>query len=247
MARKGQNRKQKRLSVGTVRHLERKHYTWTIRAKPGTHNGLTSVPLGFVVRDMLNITKTSKETRHILNKGMVQVDGVVRKEHQFPLGLFDSVSIPTTKKNYRLMLDTKGRLKVHEVSDAQLKQKTVKVVHKHIGKGKILTIQTHDGKTFRNAENNVRVDDSVMIPLNGTKAEGHLPLKSGSRVYITGGKHVGEVAQIAGIVEGTMKRDKLVNLTEGKEKFQTTVQNVMVINDDVANWIKTAHAGGKTA
>ncbi|MEK6902645.1 MAG: hypothetical protein AABX02_03615, partial [archaeon] len=220
---------------------------WTIRAKPGTHKGLTSIPLGFVVRDMLNLTKTAKETKHILNKGMVHVDGMVRKEHQFPLGLFDSVSIPTTKKNYRLMLDTKGRLKLHEISDAQLKQKPVKVVHKRIGKGKVLTIQTHDGKTFRGAQNAVHVDDSVMVPMKGNTIEGHMPLQSGSRVYITGGKHVGEVAQIAGIVEGTMKRNKLVNLTEGKEKFQTTIQNVMVINDDVANWIKTAHAGGKTA
>ena len=40
---------------------------------------------------------------------MLRVDGRVRTDPKFPLGLFDVLSIPKIKKNYRIMIDVKGR------------------------------------------------------------------------------------------------------------------------------------------
>jgi small subunit ribosomal protein S4e len=246
MANKGTVNKQKRLSVATIRHLNRKEATWTIRQKPGTHTLNNSVPLGFVVRDMLKLAHTLREAKQIIAKGLVHVDGNVRKTHQFAVGLFDTVTIPSLKKNYRLILDTKGRLVCANVVESQLKQKPVKVVNKVLARQNKLMIQTHDGKTFRNVANDVRVGDSVLATIDGKNIAGHLSLSKGGRVLITGGSHVGEIAKIDSIVEGTMKRDKLVNLSEGDEKFQTTASNVMVIDTHTAEWLKTAGNGVKT-
>jgi ribosomal protein S4E len=63
-------------------------------------------------------------------------------------------------------------------------------------------------------------------------------MQKGNSVYIIGGTHVGEVAKVAVVIEGTMKRSKLVELTEGKEKFQTTEANVVVVDDGMLNWLK---------
>lgn len=246
MANKGTVNKQKRLSVGTIRHLNRKEATWTIRQKPGAHSQQTSVPLGFVVRDMLKLSRTLREAKQIITKGLVHVDGNVRKTHQFSVGLFDTITIPSLKKNYRLILDTKGRLVCVDLVESQLKHKPVKVVNKVLTKGNKMLIQTHDGKTFRGITNDVSVGDSVLTTIDGKNVTEHLSLSKGGRVLITGGSHVGELAKVESIVEGTMKRDKLVNLSEGSEKFQTTASNVMVIDASTAEWLKTAWNGVKS-
>jgi len=245
MSSKGTVNKQKRLSVGTIRHLERKAFTWTVRQKPGAHTQLTSVPLGFVVRDMLKMAQTLREAKQIIAKGTVLVDGNTRKSHQFAVGLFDTLTIPSLKKNYRMVLDTKGRLKVIEASENALKTKPVKVVSKKLVKGNKLMIQTHDGKTFRGIDSKINVGDSVLTNTEGTGVNEHLSFTKGNRVLITGGSHVGEVAKIESILEGTMKRDKLVNLSEGSATFQTTAVNVMVIDSHTADWLKTLTNGVK--
>lgn len=245
MAKKGRPTKQKRLSVSPVRHLSRKEFTWTVNQKPGAHSTNTSVPLGFVVRDMLKIAHTMRETKQILNQGMVHVDGTMRKDPRFAVGLFDTVTVPSIKKNYRLALDQKGRLIVNEASDAMAGQKPVKVVNKTWTKGKQLLVQTHDGRTLRNPKGEIFVGDSLVMSMDGTTLKQHLPLHKGAQVLITGGSHVGEVAVVASVVEGTMKRRKLVDLTEGNEKFQTTAHNVMPIDNATLEWIKKNETGGK--
>ena len=245
MSSKGTVNKQKRLSVGTIRHLKRKEFVWTVRQKPGSHTQLTSVPLGFIVRDMLNMAKTLREAKQIITKGTVLVDGKVRKSHQFSVGLFDTLSIPSLKKSYRMVLDSKGRLKVMEASENALHTKPVKVVSKQLAKGNKLMIQTHDGKTFRGIDAKINVGDSVLTNTEGTKVSEHLSFAKGNRVLITGGSHVGEVAKIESILEGTMKRDKLVSLSEGNATFQTTSVNVMVIDAHTADWLKTLTTGVK--
>jgi small subunit ribosomal protein S4e len=245
MAKKGHLTKQKRISAHPIRNISRKEFVWTVKSMPGSHTANTSIPLGLVVRDMLTLSRTMRETKHLLSKGIVQIDNAVRKEYQFPVGLFDVVSIPSTKKNYRLILDTKGRMTIHEIN-GPITAKPAKVLRKALAKGKKIQIQTHDGNTYRSVSDKIMVGDSVLIG-SGSKVETHLSLSKGSHVFITGGTHVGEVAQVQGIVSGTMKRDALVDLTEGKEAFQTTKKNVMVIDDHTSKWIKQTMNGGKSA
>ncbi|MEK6970074.1 MAG: 30S ribosomal protein S4e [archaeon] len=245
MAKKGHLNKQKRISAHPIRNIARKEAVWTVKSMPGTHTANTSIPLGLVVRDMLTLSRTMRETKHLLSKGIIQIDHAVRKEYQFPVGLFDAVSIPSTKKNYRLSLDTKGRMTIHEM-EGTIPAKPAKVMRKIIAKGKTIQVQTHDGNTYRGADTKIKVGDSVLIG-NKSTIEGHLPLSNGSHVFITGGTHVGEVALVKGIVPGTMKRDALVDLTEGEAAFQTTTKNVMVIDDITSKWIKHTMSRGKGA
>jgi small subunit ribosomal protein S4e len=45
------------------------------------------------------------------------VDGRIRKDPKFPLGLMDVLSIPRIKKNYRVLIDVKGRFVLNEISN----------------------------------------------------------------------------------------------------------------------------------
>jgi small subunit ribosomal protein S4e len=202
-----------------------------------------------VVRDLLKLSRTMRETKHLLSTGVLMIDGKVRKEHQYPTGLFDIITIPAFKKSYRLVLDQKGRMMVKEIPHGTPSPlKPVKVIQKSWVKGAQNHIQTHDGNTYRGVDAKISVGDSILIASNGKKIESHLPLAHGCLVFITGGTHVGEVAQVKGVVPGTMRRDVLVDLTEGSEKFQTTAKNVMVIDQPTVTWIKqTMSSGGKDA
>lgn len=240
MAKKGQPRRQKRLSVSPARKLLRKEAIWTIRQKPGPHTSVNSIPLGFVVRDLLGLARTLREAKHIINAGNVLVDNISRKKYQFAAGLFDTISIPIIGKKYRILLDKKGRLIIKEIEEKMADIKPSKIVGKKIVQGNKLMIQTHDGKTYHGIGNELRVGDSVLVDIQTKKILSHLSLKQGSNVYVIGGTHVGEVAAIENILEGTMKRDKLVDLKEKNESFQTTARNIMVVDEETANWIRKA-------
>jgi len=45
------------------------------------------------------------------------VNGRIRKDPKFPLGLMDVFSIPRIKKNYRVLIDVKGRFVLNEISN----------------------------------------------------------------------------------------------------------------------------------
>ena len=110
-----------------------------------------------------------------------------------------------------------------------LGHKPLKVVRKTRVKGNTILVQTQDGYTYSNVDKAVNVDDSVMISVKAkNEVNQHLKLSKGSHVFIVGGTHVGEVAKVDDVIPGTMKRDKLVSLVEGDEKFQTNVQNIIV-------------------
>ena len=44
------------------------------------------------------------------------MDGRVRKDPKFPLGFMDVFSIPKIRKQYRVLIDVKGRFVLREIS-----------------------------------------------------------------------------------------------------------------------------------
>ena len=92
---------QKRLSAPTSWPITRKTNLWITRPSSGPHSKEKSISLIIALRDILKLGQNTKEIRHILNEGKILVDGVIKKDHRFPIGIFDIVSIPDIKKHYR--------------------------------------------------------------------------------------------------------------------------------------------------
>lgn len=226
MAQKGPRRHQKRLSSPATQNLAVKDYTFTYAQRPGTHAKKESMPLGIVLRDKLGVTHTQKETRWSLNDGHVKVDGVVRKSPHFNVGLFDIVTI-ADKENYRVLLDTKGRLTVVPLKTNGVKVGKVKG-KKAIGGG-LIALSLHDGRSIHVQKTDVNVGDSVVVKVPENTIEQTLPLKTGQLVLLLGGNHVGQTAVVEEMTQKAWRKPQLLTLKSKNETYQTTIKNVVVI------------------
>ncbi len=229
MAKKGSPKKQKRLSTNKTRQMKRKEYTFTVKLYPGPHNLTQSVPLGFMVRDLVGISSNMRETKRILNEGKVKVDGKIRKEYKFPTGLFDLISIEEKKENYRVIIDIKGRIKaikIEEKKPVKLCKITGKKMH-----GKKIQLNTNDGRTFIENKTELKVGDTIKISLPEQKIIDKFTEKKGNLAYVTGGKHSGQTAEIQEIIPGTINRYKTVKLKTKEKEFKTTERNVFVVGE----------------
>ena len=204
MAKKGSKKSEKRISTDKVRNIKRKEKTWTIKSEPGPHTKSTSVPLGFVLRDLLGLAHNLREIKHMLNSRSVKVDGTVRTSYRFPVGLFDVVSFSKEKKAYRLVYDFKGRLVPREIEGKELSKKICKITDKKTGKTGITEIITNDGRTFKEKNAKYKVGDSLEIEIPGQKISKALEFAKGNTAYVSGGTHVSAIGKITEIVPGTM-------------------------------------------
>jgi len=225
MSKKGENKKAKTISIPNVINISRKNSFWTVKTKAGPHNKQTSVPLGLIVRDYIGAVAKMKDAKKVLNSCEVKVNGVVRVDHQFPVGLFDVIAIDKQKLYYRVMLDSKGRLVLNSL-DKESKEKVSKVKNK-IMTSKGIQVTMNDGRTFTGIKANV--GDSVKISLPEGKAQETIEFKEGALALVTKGAHCSQIATIKGIVEGTARRAKLVKLSAGEKEFETVFDNVIVI------------------
>ncbi|MFH1240520.1 MAG: 30S ribosomal protein S4e [Candidatus Diapherotrites archaeon] len=233
MAKKGSKKSEKRISTDKVRNIKKKEKTWTIKAEPGPHKKSTSVPLGFILRDLLEVAQNLREVKQILNSKSVKVDGTLRTSYRFPVGLFDVVSFNKDKKGYRLVYDFKGRLMVKEIEGKELNKKICKITNKKTGKTGITELVTNDGRIFKEKNAKYKVGDSLEIELPGQKISKSLEFAKGNTAYVSGGTHISAMGKITEIVAGTMKRKTLVTLkTADKEEFSTTENNIIVIGKE---------------
>jgi small subunit ribosomal protein S4e len=136
----------KRLNAPRALQLHRKEETWTVRASPGPHPLEVSIPLGLVVRDYLDLADTLRETKRIISSGEILVDGIKRKNHKFPCGLMDVISIPKTKKDYRVLFDRRGKLTLVSTASKDATWKLCRIENKTIIKGKQIQLNLHDGR-----------------------------------------------------------------------------------------------------
>ena len=136
----------KRLAAPRAVRLHRKEKTWTIKSSPGPHPLEKSIPLGLIIRDYLGLCDTYREAKKAISSGDVLVDSVKRKNHKFPCGFMDVISIPKLKKNYRVLFDRKGKLTLVPISVKDAEWKLYRIENKTIIKGNKIQLNFHDGR-----------------------------------------------------------------------------------------------------
>jgi small subunit ribosomal protein S4e len=227
MAKKGGSYHTKRLAIPkAIPVSDKKEKKFMMTTAPGPHAKHAAIPLGVLMREILGITSTAGESRKVLNGKMVSVDGTMRRDERFPVGLMDSVSFKNGK-SYRLTINKKGQLIPVEAKDAT--KKIGKVVKKHTVKGGKINITLHDGRNIL-ADNKVKVGDSVVLGVPEQKIAKVLKFEPGAKCLITEGKHAGTVAKLESIIErkeGNWPEAKL----KGKEEFVTVAKYLLVVDD----------------
>ncbi len=214
-----------RLAMPATWHLKRKGRKFITRPLPGAHSLKLGMPLNLVLRDLLDYVKTSKEVRYVLNNQEIFVDGIRRKEQKFIVGLMDVVSVPLINAHFRVLLDKKNRISLFPISREESNSKLCRIKGKKMAKGSKVQLTMHDGKNILLDKCDYRVGDSLLIEIPSQKIKVHIHLRKGALVYLTGGKHVGEI----GAVE-EVKQDK-VSYKQEKGTFETSKEYAFAVGE----------------
>src|SRR3972149_9107619 len=108
MGRKGASSGLKRKPAPRFWPIHRKEVTWIVKPHCGPHAQEQCMPLAVILRDILKFAKTRKEAKAIVSQGRVYIDGKIRKQDNFPIGLGDVISIPCIGESFRVLSSAKG-------------------------------------------------------------------------------------------------------------------------------------------
>jgi small subunit ribosomal protein S4e len=218
----------KRLNAPRVLKIHRKERIWTIRTSPGPHALKKSIPLGLIVRDYLKLTDTLKETKNVLSNREVTVDGKIVKNHKYTCGLMDVISIPTLKKDYRILFDKRGKLALVPIVTNNSKWKLCRIQNKTIVKGKQLQLNLHDGRNKIVKKDEYKTGDVLKIYFENQKIDDIYKFEKGTVSMIIGGSHIGEIANIGDIETTISSKTNLIQM-KGSTEFTTLKKHVFPI------------------
>src|ERR671921_3048072 len=135
MGKKGGDTRVKRQLAPTFWAIKRKEGQFVMRVNPGPHPQRRAYPLGMVLRDVLNVASTGHEVDRILKAGKVKVDGVIRYEPNFAIGLMDVVEL-AIGQTYRMVPKNSVSLSSIAVEEAEKGLKLSKITRKPRLRGK---------------------------------------------------------------------------------------------------------------
>jgi small subunit ribosomal protein S4e len=201
--------------------VARKGTTFVVRPNFEKDKGL---PVLIILRDMLKIAKNRKEVKKALYSQNILVNGKVAREEKNGAVLFDTITIVPSKKNYKVIIDEKGKFALEEIKESEINKKIAKIINKRTLKGKKVQLNFSDGRNLLYSQK-CSVGDSALINLKEKKIEKIMPIKEKTNVLIYSGKHAGK----KGIIEKIEKENKMVIVEHGKEKINVLTKQIMAI------------------
>jgi small subunit ribosomal protein S4e len=220
----------KRVTIPRSWLIPRKTSKWIATPRPGPHSAEESLPLMVVVRDLLKLADNAREVKRILHEGGVLVDGTVRRDARFPVGLFDVITVPALNKQYRMVKSTKGYFVLIEIQP-DTPRKLVRVENKTTLKGNRMQLNLSDGSNII-AEGDVGTGDSLLISLPERSIEDIIKFEVGNLAMVTGGSHTGMTGRIKSvqIVRSSMPNRVTISTDDGD--IETIIDYVFVIGRD---------------
>jgi small subunit ribosomal protein S4e len=210
--------KLKRLLAPEFWKVPKKTFKFTVSPRPGPHKKFECIPLLIIVRDILKLAETGSEAKKIIKRGEILVDGRKRKDHAYPVGLMDVVSIPRINKHYRVVPCEKG-LELVEIDENEARKKICRINNKTILKKGKVQLNLHDGRNIVVEKDDYKTGDSLVIEVPSQKILQHIKFKVGSLGLILKGKMAGKKGKIEKIIERKSLREskKVVCDVEGKK------------------------------
>lgn len=190
-----------------------------------THEQTNSIPLIIVIRDLLKLVKNKKEMKKILSEKKILVNGKAVQETGYPLMLFDSLSIPQMKKNYKVTLNGK-KLDFVEVNEKEALSKMHRVMGKKVLSGKKIQLNLSAGKNILSNEK-ASIGDFLLVNCLDNKILKKIKLEKGTEVLVVKGKHTGETGKIREIFQ---EGENMVATVAGKKEIKVNVNTLFALN-----------------
>ncbi|MBT3261993.1 hypothetical protein HN992_01175 [Candidatus Woesearchaeota archaeon] len=222
---------QKRMATSKRMPLGRKATKYLVCQSPGTHKKEESVSLVVALRDILQIVKTSRETKKILSTGDVLVNADTVKDHRFPIGFLDEISFPALKESYLVIYNQLGKFEFKKQTKAA--QRPSRIIGKTmLSKGRT-QLNLFAGKNIiLDKDAGYKVGDSVVLDKN--KVTSHFKLEKGAKVFLTAGKHMGHNAVVDEILDRVnLSTVQKIIVKIGKESIETAKEYAYVVGGDL--------------
>ncbi len=239
MARRGQKKHLKRLPAPRHWPIKRKEVKFTTRVIPGPHPKENSLTLAILLRDLLGYAENLREVRAILSSGQVKIDGVVRKDVRFPVGLMDVIEIATSGERFRLLPKLRGGLKLVSIDDAEAKFKLCRIETKTVVKGGKVQLGLHDGRTLLLPDGEKPEDyhtlDTLKVGIPDQKLMKTISLDKGVYAVVSRGKNIGIEGKVLEIDRRVGTHASTVTLQDPEgNRFQTALEYVFVVGKSKA-------------
>jgi len=214
------------------------------RPSAGPHKLRECMPLIVMLRQRLKYALTYRECKMICMQRLIKVDGKVRADMFFPAGFMDVVQIEKTKENFRLLYDTKSRFVLHKIAKEEASYKLCRVKKVLRGPKAVPYCVTHDGRTIRYPDPDIKVNDTVRLDLETGKILDYVKFEAGNVVMIRGGNNMGRV----GVVTHRERHPGSFEICHLKDavghSFATRLDNVFVIGKGTKPWISLPKGNG---
>lgn len=182
-----------------------------------------------ILRERLKYALTGKECQQICMERCVKVDGKVRTDQNYPAGFMDVIELEKSNDRMRMLYDTKGRYVLHRLERDEAQFKLCKITKLYMSQSKVPVAVTHDGRTLRYPDPDLKVNDSVKVDIATGKASDIIKFDLGAMVMITKGHNCGRVGTLMHIE----KHDGSFSITTIKDSkgntFATRLTNCFVI------------------
>ncbi|MDH5815592.1 MAG: 30S ribosomal protein S4e [Candidatus Nezhaarchaeota archaeon] len=240
MTKKSKSRGLKRYAMPAWWPVPVKEYVWAPKPSPGPHSLERSIPLLIVLRDILKLAESAREVKYILRSGAVKVDGVVRKDYRFPVGLMDVIEIEKENLVFRLLSRPGKFLDLVPIPENEKHFKLCRIENKTTVKGGHIQLNLHDGSNIlvrvsnpqKPVEDVYRTFDVVKVSLPDRNILEHYPFEPGNLALVISGKKVGRIGRIVEVKGGPMRENKIVTLEHENERFDVGYLTVFVIGRD---------------
>ncbi|MEM0368676.1 MAG: 30S ribosomal protein S4e [Desulfurococcaceae archaeon] len=220
----------------------RKEHKWAVKPSPGPHSIDRCIPLLILVRDVLKYAKTAREARRLIAEGHFKVDGRIRRNYKYPVGVMDVVEVPAAGEVYRVVPVPTRVLGLVKITPDEAKIKPCRIENKTTVRNGHIQLNLHDGRNVL-----IKVSDpknpveaaydtlgTVLLSLGENKILDYIPLEKGVLAIVIGGRNVGRVGKILDIIPGALKRRKHIVTLQDKygNLFQTSLEYVFPIGRD---------------
>ncbi|MBI4452636.1 30S ribosomal protein S4e [Candidatus Woesearchaeota archaeon] len=214
-----------RLVASKTWPIKRKGIQFITKQNPGPHSLMLSMPLNIILKEMLGSASNTREAKKILVMNDVMVDCIRRRDLRFPVGLFDTLSFSNINGHFRAVINKKGKIVMVNIKKEEAALKPAKIIGKTMVGGRP-QINLYDGKNIAASSNSYKVGDTLLISLPKQEIAKHLKLEKKSTIFLTGGKHVGEI----GTVED-MDKNKIIYKDSSGNIVETSKKYAFVIGD----------------
>eukprot|EP00494_Astrolonche_serrata_P028623 UN28890 len=234
MGRRGNKKHLKRLAAPKHWMLDKLSGVWAPRPTTGPHKLRECLPLILILRNRLKYAITAREVQMILMQKSVKVDGKIRLNPRYPCGFMDVVTIELIDSRFRLLYDTKGRYTLVKIDQKQAQFKLCRVTAIRVGRGGVPQMTTHDGRTVRYPDPEIKVGDSIKLNIAKGTAEEYYKMAVDSRCMIVKGRNAGRVGTIRKIEKHVGAIDLAHIVDDHGHNFATRSKNVFIIGEKEA-------------